>query len=132
MGKVSFAHIEDAGGKMQLFFRTNELGKDRVDFFNKMFDLGDFIQASGVMFRTKTGEITLHVHDFKLLAKSVTPLPADKDVTQEDGTVIRYAATGVTELRARQRYADLAVNPDVRETFRKRATLIKSLRDFPR
>ena len=95
MGKVSFAHIEDVGGKIQLFFRTNELGKERVDFFNKMFDLGDFIQASGVMFRTKTGEITLHVHDFKLLAKSVTPLPADKDVTQEDGTVIRYAGLEV-------------------------------------
>ncbi len=130
MGKVSFAHIEDSGGKIQLFFRINELGKDRVDFFNKMFDLGDFIQASGVMFRTKTGEITLHVHDFKLLAKSVTPLPADKDVTQDDGTVIRYAALESPEIRARQRYADLAVNPDVREIFRKRATLIKSLRTF--
>ncbi|MEI6603458.1 MAG: OB-fold nucleic acid binding domain-containing protein, partial [Clostridia bacterium] len=66
MGKVSFAHIEDRDGKIQLFFRVNELGKERVDLFNKMFDLGDFIQATGVMFRTKTGEITLHVHDFKL------------------------------------------------------------------
>ena len=130
MGKVSFAHIEDGGGKIQLFFRINELGKDRVDFFNRMFDLGDFIQASGVMFRTKTGEVTLHVHDFKLLAKSITPLPADKDVTQEDGTVIRYAALESPEIRARQRYADLAVNPDVRETFRKRAMLIKALRTF--
>lgn len=130
MGKVSFAHIEDGGGKIQLFFRINELGKDRVDFFNRMFDLGDFIQASGVMFRTKTGEITLHVHDFKLLAKSITPLPADKDVTREDGTVIRYAALESPEIRARQRYADLAVNPDVRETFRKRAMLIKALRAF--
>ena len=92
MGKVSFAHIEDGDGKVQLFFRSNELGKDRLDLFNKLFDLGDFIQASGVMFRTKSGEVTLHVHDFKLLAKSVTPLPADKDVTQEDGTVVRYAA----------------------------------------
>lgn len=130
MGKVSFAHIEDGAGKIQLFFRINELGKDRVDFFNRMFDLGDFIQAAGVMFRTKTGEITLHVHDFKLLAKSITPLPADKDVTQEDGTVIRHAALESPEIRARQRYADLAVNPDVRETFRKRATLIKALRTF--
>lgn len=130
MGKVSFAHIEDGAGKIQLFFRINELGKDRVDFFNRMFDLGDFIQAAGVMFRTKTGEITLHVHDFKLLAKSITPLPADKDVTQEDGTVIRYAALESPEIRARQRYADLAVNPEVRETFRKRATLIKALRTF--
>ena len=130
MGKVSFAHIEDGSGKLQLFFRSNELGKERVDLFNKLFDLGDFVQASGVMFRTKTGEITLHVHDFKLLAKSITPLPADKDVTQEDGTVIRYAALESPEIRARQRYADLAVNPDVRETFRKRAALIKALRTF--
>jgi len=130
MGKVSFAHIEDGAGKVQLFFRINELGKERVDYFNRMFDLGDFIQASGVMFRTKSSEVTLHVHDFKLLAKSVTPLPADKDVTQDDGTVIRYAALESPELRARQRYADLAVNPEVRETFRKRALLIKSLRAF--
>jgi lysyl-tRNA synthetase class 2 len=115
---------------MQLFFRINELGQERVDFFNKMFDIGDFIQASGVMFRTKTGEVTLHVHDFKLLAKAVSPLPADKDVTQEDGTVQRYAALEDAELRARQRYADLAVNPDVRETFRQRATIIKALREF--
>jgi lysyl-tRNA synthetase class 2 len=130
MGKVSFAHIEDVSGKVQLFFRSNEVGKERVDLFNKMYDLGDFIQASGVMFRTKTGEITLHVHDFKLLSKSVTPLPADKDVTQEDGTVIRYAALEDAELRARQRYADLAVNPAVRDNFRKRATIIKALRSF--
>lgn len=130
MGKISFAHIEDGTGKVQLFFRVNELTPERVNFFNKMFDLGDFIQASGIMFRTKAGEVTLHVHDFRLLAKSITPLPADKDVTQEDGTVIRYAALESPELRARQRYADLAVNPDVRETFRKRAAIIKSLRTF--
>jgi len=130
MGKVSFAHIEDGAGKVQLFFRVNELDKERMSFFNKMFDLGDFIQASGVMFRTKAGEVTLHVHDFCLLAKSITPLPADKDVTQDDGAVIRYAALESPELRARQRYADLAVNPNVRETFRKRAAIIKSLRAF--
>jgi lysyl-tRNA synthetase class 2 len=101
-----------------------------VDFFNKMFDLGDFIQAQGVMFRTKTGEATLHIHDFSLLAKSVSPLPAAKDETLEDGTVLRHAALEDPELRARQRYADLAVNPDVRETFRKRAAIIKALREF--
>jgi len=130
MGKVSFAHIEDGAGKIQLFLRANELGKERVDFFNKMLDLGDFVQAEGVMFRTKSGEVTLHVHDFKLLAKSVSPLPAAKDETLEDGTVIRHAALDNPELRARQRYADLAVNPDVRETFRKRAGIIKALREF--
>jgi lysyl-tRNA synthetase class 2 len=130
MGKLSFAHIEDGAGKVQLFLRTNELGKERVEFFNKMFDLGDFIQAEGVMFRTKAGEVTLHVHDFSLLAKSVSPLPAAKDETLEDGTVVRHAALEDAELRARQRYADLAVNPDVRETFRKRAGIIKALREF--
>ncbi|HXD10384.1 MAG TPA: lysine--tRNA ligase [Anaerolineales bacterium] len=130
MGKVSFAHIEDGAGRIQLFFRLNELGRERVDFFNKMFDLGDFIQAEGVMFRTKSGEVTLHVHDFHLLAKSVSPLPAAKDETLEDGTVVRHAALEDSEIRARQRYADLAVNPEVRETFRKRAGIIKALRQF--
>ena len=107
--------------RSSLFLRINELGQERVDFFNKMYDIGDFIQASGVMMRTRTGEVTLHVHDFKLLAKAVSPLPAAKDETMEDGTVVRHAALEDPELRARQRYADLAVNPDVRETFRKRA-----------
>jgi len=130
MGKVTFAHIEDGAGKIQLFLRANELGKERVDMFNKMFDLGDFIQADGVMFRTKSGEVTLHVHDFSLLAKSVSPLPAAKDETLEDGTVVRHAALESGEIRARQRYADLAVNPEVRETFRKRAGIIKALREF--
>ncbi|MEK6753997.1 MAG: lysine--tRNA ligase [Chloroflexota bacterium] len=129
-GKLSFVHIEDGDGKIQLFLRVNEVGEDRLAFFNKMFDLGDFIEATGVMMRTKAGEVSLHVHDFKLLAKSITPLPADKDVTQEDGSVIRYATLDDPEIRARQRYADLAVNPDVRETFRKRAKLVKSLRTF--
>jgi len=130
MGKVSFAHIEDGAGKVQLFFRANEIGKDGLAFFNKMFDIGDFIQAEGVMFRTKSGEVTLHVHRFSLLAKSVSPLPAAKDETLEDGTVVRHAALEHPELRARQRYADLAVNPDVRETFRKRAAIVKALREF--
>jgi lysyl-tRNA synthetase class 2 len=130
MGKITFAHIEDGDGKVQLFFRMNELGQEKVDFFNKMFDLGDFIQASGVMFRTRTGEITLHVHDFKLLAKAVSPLPAAKDEISADGDTVRHAALEDPELRARQRYADLAVNPEVRQTFRKRAAIVRSLREF--
>ena len=68
MGKVSFAHIEDGEGKLQLFFRVNELTQARVELFNKMFDLGDFIQAEGFMFRTKTGDVTVHFHDFKVVA----------------------------------------------------------------
>ena len=130
MGKLSFAHIEDGDGKIQLFFRVNEIGQDKIDFFNKMFDIGDFIQASGLMMRTKTGEATLLVHEFKMLAKAVSPLPAAKDETLEDGTVVRHAALEDAEIRSRQRYADLAVNPEVRDTFRKRAAIIKSLREF--
>lgn len=130
MGKLSFTHIEDSAGRIQLFMRVNELGQERVDFFTDRFDLGDFIQASGVLMRTRTGEISLLVHDFKMLAKAVSPLPAAKDETLEDGSVVRHAALEDPELRARQRYADLAVNPHVRENFRKRALLLRSLRDF--
>ena len=82
------------------------------------------------MIRTKTGEVTLLVHEFLMLAKSVSPLPAAKDETLEDGTIVRHAALEDAELRSRQRYADLAVNPEVRETFRKRAAIIRHLRDF--
>ncbi len=130
MGKLTFAHIEDAGGRIQLFFRVNELGQEQIDFFNEKFDLGDFIQASGSMMRTRTGEPTLLVGDFKMLAKAVSPLPAAKDETLEDGTVVRHAALEDSELRARQRYADLAVNPEVRQVFRTRAKIVRSLRDF--
>ena len=76
MGKIVFAHLEDRAGRMQLFFRANELGADQIDFFNREFDLGDFIQASGAVVRTRTGEITLQVSSFHMLAKSITPLPA--------------------------------------------------------
>ena len=130
MGKISFAHIEDGAGKIQLFLRMNELGKERIEFFNRMLDLGDFIQAEGVMFRTKSGEVTLHVHDYNVLAKAISPLPAAKDETLEDGTLVRHAALEDPELRARQRYADLAVNPEIREIFRKRAAIVKALREF--
>jgi lysyl-tRNA synthetase class 2 len=130
MGKLSFAHMEDGAGKVQLFFRANELGQEKIDFFNRMFDIGDFVEASGVMIRTKTGEVTLQVHEFRMLAKAVSPLPAAKDETMPDGTVVRHAGLEDPELRARQRYADLAVNADVREVFRTRAATIRALREF--
>ncbi|NTU56014.1 MAG: lysine--tRNA ligase, partial [Anaerolineales bacterium] len=127
MGKLTFAHIEDGAGKIQLFMRVNELGQERVDFFSDRFDIGDFIQASGTLMRTRSGEVTLLVLEYRMLAKAVSPLPAAKDETLEDGTVVRHAALEDVELRARQRYADLAVNPEVRETFRKRAGIIHAL-----
>jgi lysyl-tRNA synthetase class 2 len=130
MGKLTFAHIEDGDGRIQLMLRMNEIGQERLDWFNRMFDIGDFMQASGVMLRTRTGEATLQVQDFSLLAKAVSPLPAAKDEVVAGGATIRHASLEDPELRARQRYADLAVNPQVRETFRKRAVMIRALRTF--
>ena len=79
MGKLAFAHIEDGFGQIQLFIRLNEVGEENLDLFKKEFDLGDFVQASGVLFRTKSGEVSLRVDEFKMLAKAITPLPAAKD-----------------------------------------------------
>lgn len=129
MGKIAFAHIEDGAGRVQLFFRANEVGKEQLDFFNREFDLGDFVQASGEMFRTRTGEVTLRVEQFRMLSKAVTPLPAAKDEVV-DGEVVRHAVLADPELRYRQRYADLAVNPDVREIFRTRTAVIRAIQEF--
>ena len=129
MGKITFAHIEDGYGKVQLFLRSNDLGQELIELFNREFDLGDFVQASGEMFRTRTGEITLRVQSFRILAKAITPLPAAKDQVIE-GEVVKHATLAEPELRYRQRYADLAVNPEVRQVFRTRAAMVSALREF--
>jgi len=129
MGKIAFAHIEDSSGRIQLFFRINEIGEEGMTFLREEFDLGDFIEASGILFRTRTGEISLQVSTFRMLAKAVTPLPAAKDEVV-DGQVVRHATLSDPEVRYRQRYADLAVNPEVREVFRKRAAVVRALRRF--
>ncbi len=129
MGKVVFCHIEDGEGRLQLFLRQNELGAEKLKLFKEAFDLGDFIQAEGLMFRTRTGEITLHVHDFRMLAKALTPLPAAKEEIV-DGKRVVHSAFANPEARYRQRYADLAVNPEVREVFRTRARIVRALRQF--
>jgi len=129
MGKIAFGHIEDRGGRVQLFFRINDLGEDKMAALDDFFDLGDFIQASGTMFRTRRGEVTLYVKDFKMLAKALRPLPAAKD-EMVGGEVVRHATLSDPETRYRQRYVDLAVNPDVRQIFRTRAATIRTLRRF--
>ena len=129
MGKLSFAHIEDRTGKMQLFLRVNELRQEKLDPFVHYFDLGDFIEATGVMVRTKRGEVTLQVEDFRMLSKALYQLPAAKDEVV-DGETIRHAALTDPETRYRQRYVDLAVNPDVRDIFRTRTEVIKAMREF--
>lgn len=129
MGKLCFAHIEDSSGKIQLFFRVNELGEEKMAAFIRDFDLGDFIQASGAVTRTRRGEVTLMVHDFSMLAKALLPLPADKDQVV-DGETVRHSVLSDPETRYRQRYVDLAVNPDVREIFKARAKIVNTVRDY--
>jgi len=129
MGKIAFFHIEDGTARIQLFFRINEIGQEQMQFLKEIFDLGDYIEASGHLFRTKTGEISLHVNQFRMLAKAVTPLPAAKDEIV-DGKVVRHATLNDPEMRYRQRYADLAVNPEVREIFRIRTKTIRALQQF--
>jgi len=129
MGKVTFAHIEDGTGKIQFFFRADEIGEDQVTFFKDHFDLGDFIQASGKIFRTRTGEVSLWISDFTMLAKAISPLPAAKDQVV-DGEVVQHATLTDPETRYRQRYADLAVNPDVREVFKIRTKTIRAIQHF--
>jgi lysyl-tRNA synthetase class 2 len=129
MGKITFAHIEDGAGRVQLFLRQNDLGKEQLDLFNEEFDLGDFMQAKGEMFRTRAGEVTLRVESFRMLAKAITPLPAAKDEVV-GGEVVRHATLADPELRYRQRYADLAVNPEVRRIFQTRTAVIRAVREF--
>ena len=129
MGKIIFAHIEDGTGRIQLFFRTDDIGEEGIRFFKDHFDLGDYIQAEGKLFRTKSGEISLWVAEFNMTAKAITPLPAAKDEVV-DGEVIQHATLTDPETRYRQRYADLAVNPDVREVFRIRAKTIRAIQIF--
>jgi lysyl-tRNA synthetase, class II len=129
MGKLNFAHIEDGTGRLQLFLRVNELGEEAMQRFRDDYDLGDFVEASGTMMRTRSGEVSLLVLAFRMLAKAITPLPAAKDEVV-DGKVVRHALLNDPEMRMRQRYADLAVNPEVREVFRTRAAVVRALRDF--
>ncbi len=129
MGKATFAHVEDGSGRIQLYLRADDLGLDRLKLFNNEFDLGDFVQAAGYLFKTKTGETTLHVTDFRMLAKALSPLPAQKEEVV-DGKKIVHSAFSNPEQRYRERYADLAVNAEVREIFRTRARVVSALRRF--
>ena len=130
-GKVSFMHIEDESGRIQLFFRVNELGETAYDLIKeKLVEMDDFVQATGTMMRTRAGEISVRVHEFNLLSKTLSPLPVIKQVTHDDGTVTEYGEFSDVEQRYRQRYADLAVNRDVRDVFIKRTKMISAIRRF--
>ena len=115
MGKASFCHIQDMQGKIQSYVSLNDLGEENYKEF-KTYDIGDIVGITGFVFKTKTGEISVHAKEMVLLTKSLRPLPE------------KFHGLKDTELRYRQRYLDLIVNPEVKETFIKRSKIIKELR----
>lgn len=117
-GKTVFAHLIDRTGKVQMYLKKDTLGDDRFDTFVHLIDIGDIVWFSGTPFKTKTGEVTLNVTDYKLLSKCLHPLPE------------KFHGLADVEIRYRQRYLDLISNPDSREKFKRRSTLIQSLRDY--
>ena len=128
MGKASFVELQDSKGRIQVYITRDDLcpeeNKDLYNvLFKKLLDLGDFIGIKGFVFRTQTGEITVHAQELTLLSKSLKPLPV---VKEKDGQV--YDSFEDPELRYRQRYVDLIVNNGVKETFLKRATIIRTMR----
>ncbi|MFZ5595677.1 MAG: lysine--tRNA ligase [Bacillota bacterium] len=117
MGKASFAHIQDISGRIQIYLRLNDVGKENYDFFLKL-DIGDFIGIRGKVFKTRMGEITVSAEEITLLSKSLRPLPE------------KWHGLKDVELRYRQRYVDLIVNPEVKNTFLIRSRIINSIRRF--
>jgi lysyl-tRNA synthetase, class II len=135
MGSAAFAELQDESGRIQIYVRRDDLcpGEDKTLYntvFKKLLDIGDIIGVEGHVFKTQTGEISIHVHKLTVLAKSLRPLPIVKETVDENGNVIRHDAFTDPELRYRQRYVDLIVNPDVRDTFVKRTQLVNSMREY--
>jgi len=135
MGSASFAEIQDTTGRIQLYIKRDDLcpGEDKTFYntvFKKLLDIGDIIGVKGFVFKTQTGEISVHVKELKILAKSLRPLPVVKESVDETGKARVHDAFSDPEMRYRQRYVDLIVNPSVRDTFRKRTQLVNSIRNF--
>jgi lysyl-tRNA synthetase class 2 len=127
-GKTSFAHLADDSGRVQLYFRKDDLGEELFETL-KLFDIGDVIGVTGALFRTKTGEATVRVSTAQMLAKSLRPLPFGKEEIV-DGVVVRHSGFSDPEQRYRQRAVDLAVHPEVRASFVARSRMISALRAF--
>ncbi len=130
MGAAAFLEIQDEKGRIQCYFKRDEIcpGEDKTMYntvFKRLLDIGDIIGIKGFVFVTKMGEVTIHAKEYKLLTKSLRPLPI---VKEKDDKV--YDAFTDPDLRYRQRYVDLIVNPGVRETFIKRTKMVNSIREF--
>ncbi|MCH8523866.1 MAG: lysine--tRNA ligase [Balneolales bacterium] len=130
MGKAAFFNLQDANGTIQVYIRRDDVGTDNYNtVFKKLVDLGDIVGVKGFIFKTQTGEVTLHAEHFELLSKAIRPIPIAKEV-EEDGKKVVYDAFSDKELRYRMRYVDLIVNPHIRETFRKRSQMVQQMRMF--
>ena len=127
-GKTVFAHVADMSGRVQLYFRRDDLGEE-VFTRLKLFDIGDVIGVEGPLFRTRTGEATVRAHAVSMLAKSLRPLPLGKEELI-DGKMVRHSGFSDAEQRYRQRYADLAVHPEVRTLFLARSRMTTAIRSF--
>ena len=130
-GKASFAELQDSEGKIQLYFNRDELCKSEDkslynEVYKKLLDIGDIIGVTGILFKTQVGEKTIQVEDFKILSKSIRPIPIPK--TDSEGNI--YDEFKDPELRYRQRYVDLILNPVVKKTFIKRTKITNSIREF--
>lgn len=135
MGNASFAELQDESGRIQVYFRRDDLcpGEDKTLYnivFKKLVDIGDIIGVKGFVFTTQTGEISIHVTSFKILSKSLKPLPIVKETKDEQGNITLHDAFTDPEQRYRQRYVDLVVNPHVRDAFVKRTRLVNSMREY--
>lgn len=128
MGKASFAHIQDRSGKIQIYLKRDDLPEQYENF--KLYDIGDIVGVEGYVFRTRTGEISVHATDLKLLTKSIRPIPVPKEITDEEGNRVVYDQFSDKELRYRQRYLDLILNPEVKNVFVTRSRIISSMRSF--
>ncbi|MGH7471473.1 MAG: lysine--tRNA ligase, partial [Longimicrobiales bacterium] len=129
-GKATFADLGDREGRIQLFMRANVVGAGAYDLL-PLLDPGDWIGAAGGLVKTRTGEISIEVNSFELLAKSLRPLPIPKEeIDAETGTRVVHGGFADVEQRYRQRYADLAVNADVRQVFRIRTRVVTAMRRF--
>jgi lysyl-tRNA synthetase class 2 len=128
MGKASFAHLLDMTGRIQVYLKKDDLG-EAYDHF-KLLDIGDIIGVEGYVFRTKTGEVSIHARRYVLLSKSLRPLPVVKEKVDEQGNKTTFDPFSDKELRYRQRYVDLIVNPEVRNTFVKRSAVLRQTRRF--
>lgn len=126
-GRSTFAHVADPSGRIQLYFKQDVLGEDGYAVV-QLLDLGDHVGVKGLLFRTRTGEVTVRADAVELLAKALRPLPIGKVTQHEDGTEQHHSGLADPELRYRQRYADLAVHPERRRVFETRAALVRAVR----